>query len=1148
MARTVCPFTMSITSMIAMALLFFPFIALNVIASAQNAVPLINQPLVPDAVKPGRASFTLTVNGTNFASGAVVHWNGNARSTTFVSKSRLTATILSSDIAMPGTASVTVINPTSGGEASNVAFFEVTPPSSLIRLAGADYGAGGATYGGTIGDFNGDGKLDLAVVDYDNGAVDVLLGKGDGTFEPEVTYPTGSAPYAVAVGDFNGDGKLDLAVANGCTNCPFGGSVSILLGKGDGTFQTHVDYATGNNPAAIVVGDFNGDGKLDLSVVNTSDSTVGVLLGYGDGTFQAQVAYPTAATACCQGAVGVGDFDRDGNLDLVVAAGAGVSVLLGKGDGTFQAHVDYSGGGAAVGDFNRDGKLDLTGGASVLLGQGDGTFGAPINTGAAGGNTALGDFNGDGKLDMAVANNYDGSTISVLLGKGDGTFQAAVNYGTGSYPTAVMLGDFNGDGRLDLAAAALDAVSVLLQTPIVALSKTSLTFADQLIGTNSPSQTVTVSNTSGLTLNISSITLTGTNATDFSQTQSCGPMLLPGARCMIKVTFKPIEVGLRTASVTINDNAVGSPQSVSLSGTGIVSGTNATLSATSLTFATQVVGTTSPEQSDTLSNYGTVALNITSIVASGDFSRTTTCGSILAAGASCIINVTFKPTQIGPRTGSVSIKDNAPGSPQIVSLKGTGTVVEFNPKSLNFSCHLEPNNCPPPPQAITVTNTGSTTLSISSITITGSASFSQTNNCGSSLAAKGSCTITVTFKPPNGGSFSGTVLVSDNGGGSPQQVPLSGTETKHGAGAITVRSAMAAHITASVPAPMGPMNIGTRVMDLIDSRRDDPFRTDGTKRELLVRFWYPASLDRGCEPAEYTSPTVWSYFSQLAEFPLPEVKTNSCLDAPATVGAHPVVVFTHGYTGTFTDYTFLSEDLASRGYVVASVDHTYEATAVEFPDGRFVKSVFGSHLAESTWRRDEESLALAASVRAKDLKFVLDELARLNNEASSPFTGKLDLTKIAVAGHSLGGLAALLGFQEDERFKAAVLLDARLPDGRARLTKTPVLVLTTGREEWSREECRLWGDLHGPRFALNLKGTEHLTPTDAVWLAKGAVKTGSMGTEKTIEALRNYIAAFLDANLRGRQFDPVLTGPSPNYPDAEVTTETQSMCSKAIDH
>lgn len=277
-------------------------------------------------------------------------------------------------------------------------------------------------------------------------------------------------------------------------------------------------------------------------------------------------------------------------------------------------------------------------------------------------------------------------------------------------------------------------------------------------------------------------------------------------------------------------------------------------------------------------------------------------------------------------------------------------------------------------------------------------------------------------------------------------------------------------------------------------------------------------------------------------------KTNSCTNAPVTGGAHPVIVFTHGYTGTFTDYTFLFEDLASRGYVVVSVDHTYEATAVEFPDGRLVKSVFGSHLAESTWRRDEQSLALAVSVRPRDLNFVVDELARVNGEASGPFTGKLDLTRVAVVGHSLGGLAALLGLQQEARFKAAVLLDARLADGRASLTKTPVLVLAMGREHWSDEECRLWGDLRGPRLAVNLRGAEHLTPSDAVWLAKGAIRTGSMGSEKTIEALRNYIAAFLDANLRGKPSDPLLTGPSSDYPDAAVTTQKQLLCREDKDH
>jgi dienelactone hydrolase len=581
----------------------------------------------------------------------------------------------------------------------------------------------------------------------------------------------------------------------------------------------------------------------------------------------------------------------------------------------------------------------------------------------------------------------------------------------------------------------------------------------------------------------------------------------------------------------------------------LISGPNATLSATKLTFGRQLVGATSPAKSVKLTNDGTMTLDITSIVASGDFSEKDNCGSSLAAGASCTISVTFTPTQIGTRTGTLSLTDNAPDSPQTAALSGRGTVVTLNPSSLSFHCHIFPHNCPPPSQTTTLTNTGSTTLSISSITITGSTAFSRTNNCGSSVVAKGSCTITVTFRALSRGTFSGAVSVSDNGGGSPQKVPLSGSVSiKTGAGALAVRSAMASHSTAAVPSPTGPSHVGTRVMDLVDSTRDDPFPADGTNRELLVRFWYPASVTQGCEPAEYTAPAVWSYSSQLAGFPLPEVKTNSCLDAPITEGPHPVVVFTHGYTGTFTDYTFLFEDLASRGYVVASVDHTSEATAVEFPDGRFVKSVFGSHLDESTWRRDDQSLSLAVSVRLKDLKFVVDELARLNGEASGPFAGKLDLTRVAVAGHSLGGLAALLGLKQEARFKAAVLLDASVPDGSASLTDTPVLVLTMGREQWSDEECRLWSDLRGPRFAVNLKGAEHVTPSDAVWLAKGAIKAGAMGPEKTIAAVRDYIAAFLDTNLRDRPMDLLPTGPSSEYADAEVITQEHSLCGEGMDH
>jgi FG-GAP-like repeat/Abnormal spindle-like microcephaly-assoc'd, ASPM-SPD-2-Hydin len=750
--------------------------------STANPLPGINQPLVPDAAKPGVAGFPLTVNGTGFVSGAVVNWNGSARATTFVSSSRLEAAILSFDVAKPGTASVTVVNPSPGGGTSNVAFFEVTP-SFGIALSRSDRGVVSSVRSVIDADFNGDGKLDLAVTNGGDNAVSVLLGNGDGTFRSQVNYSTGNSPNSVAVGDFNGDGKLDLVVVNYLDN-----SISVLLGNGDGTFRAHVDYATGGGPNSVAVGDFNGDGRLDLAVTGGVNRTVSVLLGNGDGSFEPQVDYETGSSPQ---SVAVGDLKGDGKLDLVVANANSntVSVLLGNGDGSFQGHVDYATGSApmlvAMADLNGDGILDLAvaafadnGAVSVLLGKGDGTFLPHVDyaTGGASTSAAVGDLNGDGKLDLAVSNAAN-NTVSVLLANGDGTFQPHLDYGTASYPISLSLGDFNRDGRLDLAVASNggNTVSILLEGTLITISPASLNFGAQALGTGSAVQNVHLTNIGTSTLTISSMAVTGTNATDFSQTNTCGSSLSVGLSCTIGVTFKPSKVGLRKASFIITDNAVGNPQSVALKGTGVTSGPNTTLSPTSLTFTTQLVGTSSPAQSVTLTNYGETTLNITSITTSGDFSQTHTCGSSLATGASCTVSVTFKPTQRGTRTGTLSITDNAPGSPQTVSLTAAGTVVEFNPPSLGFGTVTVPLSSSP--QTTTLTNTGNTQLNISSISITGSdpGDFSQSNNCNGSVAAGKSCAITVTFKPPQRGSRSANVSVSDDGGGSPQQVALSGT-------------------------------------------------------------------------------------------------------------------------------------------------------------------------------------------------------------------------------------------------------------------------------------------------------------------------------------------------------------------------------------
>ncbi len=166
------------------------------------------------------------------------------------------------------------------------------------------------------GDFNGDGRTDLAVANELENTVSVLLGNGDGTFQPQATYAVGTWPGAIVAGDFTGNGRTDLAVANQ-NNMGYGpGTVSVLLGNGDGTFQPQVTYAVGNDPKSIVAEDFTGNGRTDLAVANAGNNTVSVLLGNGDGTFQPQVTYAVGASP---DAIVAGDFTGDGRTDLAVA-------------------------------------------------------------------------------------------------------------------------------------------------------------------------------------------------------------------------------------------------------------------------------------------------------------------------------------------------------------------------------------------------------------------------------------------------------------------------------------------------------------------------------------------------------------------------------------------------------------------------------------------------------------------------------------------------------------------------------------------------------------------------------------------------------------------------------------------------------------
>jgi ASPM-SPD-2-Hydin domain-containing protein/centrosomal CEP192-like protein/HYDIN/CFA65/VesB family protein len=319
----------------------------------------------------------------------------------------------------------------------------------------------------------------------------------------------------------------------------------------------------------------------------------------------------------------------------------------------------------------------------------------------------------------------------------------------------------------------------LSTNPVASLSPTSLTFTSQNVGTTSAAQSLTLSNSGGAALSISSITITGTNATDFAQTNNCGTSLAAGTKCAINVTFKPTAIGGRSATLAVTDNAAGSPQTAGLAGTGVSLAVS--VSPTSLLFGNQQVKTTSAAQSVTLTNTGSGTVAVGSISISGgsatSFAEATNCGTSLAAGAFCSINVIFMPTTTGSLSSTLVISDNATGSPQKVSLSGTGTAptVSVSPTSISFGTVLIVGGSAT--QNVTVKNTGFGPVAVSGISITGpnAGDFSQKNNCPSSLAAGGSCTISVTFAPLLIGSKSATLGITDNALGSPQTVDLSGT-------------------------------------------------------------------------------------------------------------------------------------------------------------------------------------------------------------------------------------------------------------------------------------------------------------------------------------------------------------------------------------
>jgi Bacterial Ig-like domain (group 3)/FG-GAP-like repeat/Domain of unknown function DUF11 len=607
----------------------------------------------------------LIVTGTaGYASTTTIALSGSSNSYS------LTGTVAAFGKPVP-TGTVSFLDTTTGNSVLGTATLDPASLGFTLAPATASPAVNGSPHFAT-GDFNHDGKIDLAVPNGSGSTVSVLLGNGDGTFQAPLIYNTdtnGSA-YALAVGDFNADGNPDLVVTNIGTGSA---TISVLLGNGDGTFQLQVPYVVGNHPSEVVVGDFNGDGDADVAVANRDDNTLSVLLGNGDGTFQTQVTY---AVGNSPAALVAADLNGDGNVDLVVANGSDntLSVLLGNGDGTFQAQATYAVGNSpaalVAADLNGDGNVDLVAAngsdntLSVLLGNGDGTFQAQATYAVGNSPAALvtADLNGDGNPDLVATNEGD-NTVSVLLGKGDGTLQPATAFSVGAGAAGLATGDFNGDGLADVASVGNtvpSSATVLLSEHTINATATGVSLSTP--GTHEVLASYPGDSDHGASQS-APIAVAGPALTATTTVLSASPNpASAGQSVTFTATVSPTPTGTSTGTVSFYDGAT-LLGTVTLNSAGV-----ATLSTSSLMSGANSI---TAAYSGNATFAGSTSSVLTETVAGSGVTSTTT---LLAAspnpavvGQQVTFTATVSPAPTGTPTGTVSFYNGA-------TLLGTGTV------------------------------------------------------------------------------------------------------------------------------------------------------------------------------------------------------------------------------------------------------------------------------------------------------------------------------------------------------------------------------------------------------------------------------------------------------------------------------------------
>ena len=334
----------------------------------------------------------------------------------------------------------------------------------------------------------------------------------------------------------------------------------------------------------------------------------------------------------------------------------------------------------------------------------------------------------------------------------------------------------------------LGGVGAVSSAPQILLSPTSLNFKDQTVGATSSPLAILVSNVGGSNLNIAGIAVSGTSGSQFVQTSNCVGSISPQGTCTISVTFTPSAADILEAQLVITDNAVGSPQTIPLMGAGTEpAGAQVLLSSSVLSFGNQAVNAASASQSVSLTSQGPSTTLISGVTLAGtnasDFSQTNTCGSSLGVGNSCALSIAFKPSGAGPRSAQVLIADNATGSPQSISLSGTGAantppastpVVMLAPASVNFGNQSVGGASPA--STVMLTNSGNAALAVTGVAISGAnaPAFAQSNTCVGTVAAGSNCSISIVFTPTAAGTDAAQIVITDDAANSPQQIALSG--------------------------------------------------------------------------------------------------------------------------------------------------------------------------------------------------------------------------------------------------------------------------------------------------------------------------------------------------------------------------------------